>query len=102
MANSEYASRKRVSATDYIHGEEMTFAKNPRKRELLAYLKGFPIVAAAACYTEDMVAGEDTRECLCAYDDGEYCWDTRDIYHLEQYDLELAPEFCEHVLGTRV
>ena len=92
---------RKVSTTKYYRGDELRSSKCPEKDRVLRFMRGFPIVAAAAGRFRDEITHEEVsdREWL-AYDSGEWDWDTRDIYHLEKYDLELDPEFIKYALSN--
>ena len=68
------------------------------KQAVLSFLKTREPDAAAASYTMDEIAGGSTDIPLCAYEYGEYYWDSRDILYFEKYDMPLLSDFLKMVL----
>ena len=68
------------------------------KQTVLSFLKEHEPIAAASSYTADEIAGVITDITLCAYEYGEYYWDSRDILYFEKYDMPLYPDFLNMVL----
>lgn len=93
---------KLISATNYLEDNKITTKKlSPQtKQAVLKYLRSFNSVAIAAGYPEDIVTGEMVMIPYYAYRDGEFCWNSSDIYHLEKYDIELNQEFVDKVLSS--
>ncbi len=69
------------------------------KKKILEYLKSFePDCAAGMCLTDE-ITGKDLNLCVEGFEDDEYYWDTRYIYHFEKYNLQLNSDFISHVLA---
>ena len=70
-----------------------------RKSKILAYLKsGTPRgVRCASVY--DYVENESTFDTIHVFTDGEYRWDSQEIYHFEKYNIALNEQFVEKVLS---
>ena len=80
----------------------MKFDKNEiaQKKDVLAYLKSFEPQWAAGMLLVDEVTKETMGEGVKGYEDGEYFWDSRDIYHFEKYNLILKA-FIKHVISPK-
>lgn len=72
----------------------------PQKRKVLEYLKSFDPDCAAGMLIQDEVIGKAVNACVEGYEDGQYFWDSRYIYHFEKYNLKLSEDFIKHVLRT--
>ena len=70
-----------------------------QKNKVLAYLKSFNPDCAAGMFLTDEITGKTIEEGVKGYEDGEYYWDTREIYHFEKYNMKLNEDFIEHVLN---
>ena len=71
----------------------------PAKEKVLAYLKSFDPDCVAGMYLVDEVTGETIHSCVEGYEDSEFYWDTREIYHFEKYNLHLDEDFVEYVVN---
>lgn len=69
------------------------------KQTVLNFLKQQEPDAVAAGYTDDEIEGKSTNIPLCAYEYGEYYWDSRDILYFEKYDMPLQSDFVKMVLS---
>ena len=67
--------------------------RHPEKELILEYLKSFDMDAVCAGKVYDMIKKEYTDVTIVTYSDGEYYWDSADVYYFENYDIELEPEF---------
>lgn len=70
------------------------------KQAVLSFLMECEPNAAAAGYTADEIAGRSTDIPLCAYEYGEYYWDSRDILYFEKYDMPLRSDFLDMLLKS--
>lgn len=71
----------------------------PEKNKILQYLKSFKSDCAAGMTLVDEITGSDVDSGVNAYEDGIYYWDTRHIYHFENYNLKLNDDFVDYVLS---
>lgn len=69
-----------------------------KKEHILKYLKSFDPDSAAGMSLIDEITGEPVGSGVNGYEDSEFFWDSREIYHFENYNLELNQDFIEHVL----
>lgn len=74
----------------------------PEKEQVLKYLKSFDIDCTAGMSLLDEITGEDVGVGVNGYEDGDYYWDTRHIYHFEKYNLKLDERFVHHVLKANI
>lgn len=56
--------------------------------KILKYLKSFEPFCAAGMSLIDEITGEITSLGVNGYEDGEFVWDIREIYHFEKYNLQ--------------
>jgi len=70
------------------------------KQTVLKFLKEQDPDAAAASYTIDEIEGKSTNIPLCAYEYGDYYWDSRDILYFEKYDMPLQSDFLNLILNA--
>lgn len=70
------------------------------KQAVLKFLKEQDPDAAAASYTVDEIEGKSTDIPLCAYEYGDYYWDSRDILYFEKYDMPLQSDFLNMILNV--
>ena len=70
------------------------------KDKILEYLKAFEPDCAAGMSLVDEVTGEIIDTGVNGYEDGQYYWDTRHIYHFEKYNLKLDNDFIAYVLNS--
>ena len=66
------------------------------KDMLLRYMRSIKPNSIAG-YVDDCKIMKETRIECAGYEDGDYCWNEQDIYHIEKYDAAVKPEFIEHV-----
>ncbi len=83
------------------------FTRNPNllinnvcesKKLILDYLNSFKTICASGMWLKDVIDGSIINIQVLGYSDGEYLWDTREIYHFEKYDMKLNDDFIQHVL----
>lgn len=71
------------------------------KKEILQYLKSFEPDCSAGMILVDELTGKEVGSEVNGYEDGQFYWDSRHIYHFEKYNLELNKEFIEKVLNRK-
>ena len=79
--------------------EAMSNTEIVAKNKVLQYLKSFNADCAAGMSLVDEVTGETLKSGVNGYNDGEYFWDTRHIYHFEKYNMKLNDDFIKYVLS---
>lgn len=89
------------------------FTKNPNslidsfnnvsesKKLILNYLNSFKPICASGMWLKDEIDGSIINIQVLGYSDGEYLWDTREIYHFEKYDMKLNDDFIKYVLSRK-
>lgn len=66
------------------------------KDMLIRYMRSIEPNSVAG-YVDDCRTGKETRIECAGYEDGDYCWNEQDIYHIEKYNAAVDPGFIEHV-----
>ena len=66
------------------------------KEMLISYMSSYEATSAGG-YIDDCKTGKKIMQTNAGYDDGEYCWSTQDIYHIEKYNAAVNPDFIEHI-----
>ena len=67
------------------------------KADILRYLKsGIDDGVRCSCIY-DYVHNEPTFTSIFLFSDGEFFWDSEEIYHFEKYNMELDSEFLKKV-----
>jgi hypothetical protein len=66
--------------------------------KILKYLKESEVIAATGTRVIDEISNEETNIELLAYSDGEYLWDSRDIYYYETYGMPLNADFISKMV----
>lgn len=79
--------------------ELISDAPHPRKSEIIRYLNGAKVIAAAAGAMRDVMTGEYTGRELLIHSDGEYRWRSDTQYYVEKYNMSLPENFIRHALG---
>lgn len=69
-----------------------------KKTTILTYLKTGNRYAICCSLIYDYVTDEQTADTIYAFTDGEYKWDSEEIYHFEKYDIALDAQFVRKVL----
>ncbi len=69
-----------------------------KKAVVLTYLKEREFWAIRCALIHDYVANCDTADTIFLFTDGEYEWDSQEIYHFEKYDIALDAQFVRKVL----
>ncbi len=72
----------------------------PAKDAILEYLNGGEDAGVRCSSIFDHVQKISTGETICVFTDGEYKWDSEEIYHFEKYNMELDAAFVEKVLAA--
>ena len=68
------------------------------KNRIVSYLKSFEPAWYTSQSIIDMVKNQRVSKADHWYTDGEYDWSESDIYHFENYDMQLNAEFVKYVL----
>lgn len=69
---------------------------NEKKGQILKYLKNGKEVALRCASIYDYVKDEPLLgETIKLFTDGEWYWDSAEIYHFEKYNIELNKEFLK-------
>lgn len=69
------------------------------KQKVLNYLSSFKPDCVAAGKVYDCVKGEFTDITIEGYEDGEYYWETTQIYYFDKYDIKLDDDFVRKVIA---
>lgn len=69
------------------------------KSEIVNYLKSFNSDCVSAGRVFDSVIDEYTDITDEAFDDGEFCWSSTDIYYFDKYDIKLNSDFIKKVIA---
>lgn len=88
-----------VFATDRKSPRRTLGVINPRKGDILTFMRGVEPYACAEGYVTDYATGNSVRP--LPDDDyviGDLCWSASDRWNFEHNDLELDREFCRQVL----
>ena len=72
-----------------------------QKEKVLRYLKARRPWGIRCSLIYDYVKKCQTVASIYGYTDGEYDWDSEDIYHFRNYDIELDAEFVNKVLSQK-
>ena len=72
-----------------------------QKEKVLRYLKTGKPCGIRCSLIYDYVGKYQTVTSIYAYTDGEYHWDSEDIYHFWKYDIELDSEFIDKIMQNR-
>lgn len=92
----EFGGNNEKSVIDYKLNNEP-----PYKETVLKYLKSGKDDGIRCSSLFDYFKNELTPEAVYHYTDGEYYWDSEEIYHFEKYNIKLNPAFIEHVLSKQ-
>lgn len=68
------------------------------KDKVLKYLKNGNDAGVRCSAVHDIVGNFSTGETIHRYTDGEFVWDSSEIYHFEHYNIKLNEEFINKVL----
>lgn len=79
--------------------EQIMHEEPEDKHKILTYLKSFPADCAAGMSLVDEITGETLESGVEGYEDGQFYWDSREIYHYEKYNIKLDEEFVQYVLN---
>lgn len=95
--------------TDYkqLGGDENKSVNNylsskpiEKKNIILDYLKNGKDDGVRCSSVHDYINGGTLPETVHLFTDDEYCWDSEEIYHFENYNLELNNDFIQKVLNN--
>lgn len=67
------------------------------KKRIIEYMKNANVCSAGG-YVNDLVKNKETKIEGVGFDDGQYSWDSQDIYHIEEYNGSVSADFLRHVL----
>jgi len=67
------------------------------KSLILQYLRNGRNEATRCSLIYDYIKKEQRTESIFLYTDGEYVWDSEEVYHYKMYNLKLNPEFEKKV-----
>lgn len=88
-----------VNGEMLLNPDEFISENNPSKAELLSFFSSIPADAVAAGHLTDIFTGKEIKSVdLCYFENGQWWWTTRDIYHFNKYDMKLDGDFCDYVL----
>lgn len=69
------------------------------KEKVLSYLRNGKTRGVRCSGIFDYVADDPKFDTIHLFTDGEYFWDSEEIYHFEKYNLSLNAKFVEKVLS---
>lgn len=69
------------------------------KEKILAYLKNGENRGVRCSAVFDHIRKESQLDTIHLFTDGEYCWDSEEIYHFEKYNLSLDAKFIQKVFS---
>ena len=69
------------------------------KDRILKYLKTGKIDGVRCSGIYDYIKNEPKPETIRLFTDGEYYWDSEEVYHFEIYNIALNPDFVQKVLS---
>ena len=69
------------------------------KEKILAYLKSGKDDGVMCSGIFDFVVNVPTGDTIHCYKDEEYKWNDSEIYHFENYNMELDPDFIKKIMG---
>jgi hypothetical protein len=70
------------------------------KDKVLSYLKNGKDDGVRCSGVYDYVKDEPNLDTVRLFTDGEYFWDSEEIYHFEKYNMALNGDFIHKVLST--
>ena len=94
--------------TDYkeLHGNEnnslldyVSAKAIEGKEKILSYLKNGKSDGVRCSGIYDYVTAEPQFDTIHLFTDGEYYWDSEEIYHFEKYNITLNDQFVKKVLS---
>lgn len=90
----ELHGNKNISLLDHLSGKEVE-----GKQRILNYLKNGVKDGVRCSGIYDYVKDEPKFDTIHLFTDGEYFWDSEEIYHFEKYNIPLEKEFLQKVLS---
>lgn len=91
----EFDTDENESVLDHRSSQEI-----PEKGTVLRYLKKGKDDGVRCSGIYDFVKNEPQFDTIHLFTDGEYYWDSEEIYHFEKYNIELNEEFVQRVLNS--
>lgn len=96
----------------YVIGGLTRFAENPSlfktmdfnkddKSMIIDYMKNSKEPCGVGGYIDDLKEGKSTQIENAFYEDDIYMWSSQDIYHIENYNAAIDPDFIIHVKDKR-
>jgi len=70
------------------------------KAEILAYMRGCPVVLSARTRVPDRLDPDGASIPLAWYSDGVFAWTAETIAYIDRYDVAVSSHFVEHVART--
>lgn len=74
--------------------------KCSEKDKVLKYLRSFDVDSVSSGYVYDSVKKQYTDMKIEGYSDGEYAWESSQIYYFENYDIKLSDAFIKKAIGV--
>ena len=81
------------SVEDHIHDKPYD-----TKQAILRYLKSGKVHMVTAARIVDIFTGKRTNHQLVHMNDGEYSWNSKLIYYIDEYNLRLPKEIEDNIL----
>lgn len=88
----ELGGNQNASLLDYLEKEPID-----NKEKILDYLKTGKDNGIRCSVVYDYVKDESMSETIKLFTDGEFNWDSEEIYHFEKYNLRLNEDFIKKV-----
>lgn len=88
----ELGGNQNASLLDYLEKEPID-----NKEKTLDYLKNGKDNGIRCSVVYDYVKDESMSETIKLFTDGEFNWDSEEIYHFEKYNLRLNEDFIKKV-----
>ena len=70
----------------------------PNKKQVLKYLRGCEVIAAAPGIMKDVFSNKAIPGEMLGYSDGKYYWGSETIYYFEKYNLKLPDDFLKEII----
>ena len=90
----EFDDDEKESILDHLLNEPME-----NKDIVLRYLKNGKYNGVRCSSIFDYVQNEQTFAPVSFFTDGEYSWDSEEIYHFEKHNMEINKDFINKVLS---
>lgn len=89
----ELGGNEEISLLDHLSKEPIE-----NKEKILKYLRSGKNDGVRCSSIYDYVKDDTTFKSTYLFTDGEYKWDSEEIYHFEEYNMKLNEEFIQKVL----